>query len=83
MTVLAAGAVDWGALEKVVLASLLAGIGVTLCFSLAVRGITRFAEFRREGRSLPATLYATLALAGLAATTASVVIAIVVMTKKS
>jgi hypothetical protein len=34
--VLAESAVEWGALGKVVLASLIAGVGVTLCFSLAV-----------------------------------------------
>jgi hypothetical protein len=83
MTVLAAGAVDWNSLGKVVWVSLLAGVGVTLCFSLAVAGATRFAESRRAGRSLPATLYATLGLAGFAATIAAVVVAIVVMTKKS
>jgi hypothetical protein len=81
--ILAAGAVDWDSLGKVVVASLIAGVGVTLCFSLAVAGATRFAEFRRDGRSLQATVYAVAGLAGLAATIASVVIGIVVMTTKS
>jgi hypothetical protein len=82
-TVLAESAVEWGALGKVVLASLIAGVGVTLCFSLAVMGATRFAELRRAERNAGATFYAALGIAGLAATVASVVIAIAVMTKKS
>jgi NCAIR mutase (PurE)-related protein len=82
-TVLAAGAVDWNSLGKVVAASLIAGVGVTLCFSFAVAGATRFAEFRRDHRSGVAALYAIVGLAGLAATVASVVIGIAVMTKKS
>ena len=83
MRTLAASVVDWAALGKVVVASLIAGVGVTLCFSLAVAGATRFAEMRRDSRAVEATLYAVLGLAGLAATIVSVVLAIVVMTKKS
>jgi hypothetical protein len=79
----AESAVDWAALGKVVAASLVAGIGVTLCFSLAVVGATRFTELRRDQRGVGAAFYGVLALAGLAATVASVVIAITVMTKKS
>ena len=83
MISLAASAVDWAALEKVIVASLVAGIGVTFCFSLAVAGATRFAEMRRGNRAVEAAFFALLSLAGLAATIASVVIGIVVMTKKS
>jgi hypothetical protein len=80
---LAASAVDWGALGKVVVASLVSGVGITFCFSLAVAGVTRFAELRRADRGGLAVFYATLGLAGLAATVAAVVIGIAVMTKKS
>jgi predicted RND superfamily exporter protein len=83
MTALAAGAVDWDSLGKVVVAALIAGVGVTFCFSLAVAGATRFAERRRNHRNGEAILQAVVGLAGLAATIASVVIGIVVMTKKS
>ena len=82
MGALAAGAVDWDSLGKVVVAALVSGVGVTLCFSLAVAGATRFAELRRDQRSVEATLYAILGLLGLAATVAAVVIGIVVMTNK-
>jgi hypothetical protein len=80
--VLAGSAVDWGALGDVVLASLAAGVGITLFFSLAILGATRFAELRRDNRALGASLYAMLALAGLAATAASITVAIIVMTNK-
>jgi hypothetical protein len=82
MTSIAADIVDWGTLGKVVLYSLGAGVGVALCFSIAVVGATRFAEARRTGAGGPAAFYAVLATAGLAATTAAVVVGIVVMAKK-
>lgn len=83
MRALAASIVDWAALGKVVVASLAAGVGITLCFSLAIAGATRFAELRRDQRSIGAAFYAVIGLAGLAATVAAVVVAIAVMTKKS
>ena len=82
MTYLAGDIVDWGTLGQVVLYSLAAGVGVALCFSIAVVGATRFAEARRAGAGGPAALYAALATAGLAATTAAVIIGIVVMAQK-
>ena len=41
--------VDWAALRDVVVASLAAGVGVTVAFSLAILGLTRFADMRRDG----------------------------------
>ena len=72
--------VDWSALGQVVLYSLGAGVGVAICFSLAIMGATRWSEVRR-GTS--AAGYALLAVLGLAVTIGAVVIAIVVMTNKS
>ena len=83
MTALASTIVDWAALGKVVVASLLAGVGITICFSLAVAGATRFAEMRRDNRNGGAAFYAVIGLAGLAVTAAAVVIGIFVMAKKS
>jgi hypothetical protein len=80
---LAASVVDWAALGKVVVAALVAGVGVTFCFSLAVAGATRFAEMRRADRTAGAVVYAAIGIAGLLVTVAAVVIGIVVMTKKS
>jgi hypothetical protein len=82
LTSLAADIVDWGTLGQVVLYSLGAGVGVALCFSIAVVGATRFAEARRAGAGGSAAFYAVLATAGLAATTAAVIVGIIVMAKK-
>jgi len=84
MTLLAASSpvVDWSNLGQVVLYSLAAGVGVALCFSLAIVGATRFAEARRGTAGGPAALYALLAVAGLAATVGAVVVGIIVMASK-
>jgi hypothetical protein len=71
MSVLAASTpvVEWSKLGQVVVYSLAAGVGVALCFSLAILGATRFAEARRgSGGGAVAVLYAVLAAAGLVAT---------------
>ena len=76
--------VDWSKLGQVVLYSLGAGVGVALCFSLAIVGATRFAEARRgSAGGGGAAFYAVLAVAGLAATVAAVVGAIIIMASKT
>ena len=79
---LAADIVDWAALFEVVYTSLAAGLGVTLAFSLAVAGSTRFAEEVRENRMTRAAMYGVLAAFGLLVCLAAVVFGIVVMTAK-
>ena len=54
-------AVNVGDLLEVVWVSLLAGVGVTLTFSLVVLGSGRSAEAKRTGRDVAAIAYATLA----------------------
>jgi hypothetical protein len=81
--VIAGDIVDWAALGKVVVASLVAGVGASLCFAFAVLGATRFADMRRNERPLEAGFYAVLGLLGLAATVGAIVVGIVVMTQKS
>jgi hypothetical protein len=83
MIVLADSIVDWNTLGKVVVASLAAGVGVTVVFSLAIVGAARFADMRRDGRSLEATGYAVLLAVSLAVVAAAVTLGIVVMAKKS
>ena len=83
MRVIAGDIVDWAALGKVVVASAVAGVGVSLCFSFAVVGAIRFADMRRAERPLEAGLYAVLGLLGLAATVAAIFAGIVVMTQKT
>ena len=68
-------------LETVLYASV-AGIGLTLIFSLAIYGATRYADLSRDERPLAAAAAAVLAALALAATVASVVVGIVVMTQK-
>jgi hypothetical protein len=52
--------VDIEDLGKVVAASLVAGVGVTVVFSLAIHGAVRLVDSRRDGRPLEAFVYGTL-----------------------
>ena len=74
--------VDTQALLKTVAVAAVAGIGVTLVFSLAILGATRFAELNRDGRPAAAVAFGALGLLGLAAAAATVVIGIIVMGSK-
>jgi hypothetical protein len=67
-------------LWQTVAAAFIAGVGITFVFSLAVLGAARFTEASRDGRPLLATLFATLAVAGLIATVAVITIGVIVMT---
>jgi hypothetical protein len=81
--VILATVVDWEALLDVVIASLLGAVGVTVTFSLAIYGATRFAEVRRQARAGGGALaYGALAVGGLAVTTLAVAIGLVVMLSK-
>ena len=72
--------VDWEALGETVLAAFVAGVGVTLTFSLAILGAVRVAEASRDGRRLEAGFFGALGLLALAATLAAIVFGIVIMT---
>lgn len=74
--------VQSGDLVKTVVASLIAGVGVTAVFSVALWGGARFADLSRGGRPLAAGLAAALAALALATTLAAVAIGIVVMMSK-
>lgn len=69
-------------LIETVIASLVAGVGITVVFSFAIWGVARFADLSRSERPLAAG--ATAALAALAAlvTVVAVVFGIVVMARK-
>jgi hypothetical protein len=69
-------------LMQTVVASLVAGVGVTFIFSIGVWGVARFADLSRSERPVAAGAAAVLAALALAATAAAVVVGIVVMTKK-
>ena len=59
-----------------------AGVGVTVVFSVAVLGATRAADLRRDDRAGQAILFAGLGLLGFAATIGAVVYAITLITTK-
>ncbi len=69
-------------LLETVVASLLAGVGVTVIFSVAIWGVARFADLSRNERPLAAGAAATLAGLAMLATLAAVAFGIVVMTRK-
>jgi hypothetical protein len=74
--------VQTGDLVKTVIASLVAGVGVTFVFSVAIWGGARFADLSRGGRPVAAWAAAALGVLALASTLAAVVIGIVVMMSK-
>jgi hypothetical protein len=79
---LIASIVDGEALLEVVWTSLLAGIGVTAIFAVAILGGTRAADASRGGQPVAAVAFGALALLALAGVAAAVVFGIVVMTQK-
>jgi hypothetical protein len=82
MSLFASSIVDWNAIGKVVLYSLIAVVGVSVAFGLAIRGTVRFADLRRDGRGPEATAYAVVALTGLLISCAAVGYGIYLMTQK-
>lgn len=82
-TMLADAVIDWGALGKVVLYSLVAGVGVPVVYAFAVLGAGRSTDAARSHRNGAATAYALLALLGAAACIAAIVFGIVLLTQKS
>jgi len=69
-------------LLQTILASLVAGVGITFVFSLAIWGAARFVDFNRDQRPFAAGAAAALGGLALAVTLATVVVGIVVMTSK-
>jgi hypothetical protein len=71
--------VDTGDLGQTVAAAFVAGIGVTLVFSLGILGAARFSEASRDGRPLLATVFGTLAVLGFLGMLAAVALGVVLM----
>ena len=69
-------------LLRTVLAALVSGVGVTIVFSLAIYGATRFADFSRDERPVAGAAAATLTILALLVTLAAVVVGVVAMTQK-
>lgn len=71
--------VDTEALLDTVIASLVAGVGITVIASLAIFGFATSAQMRREGRGGPAALAGALAVLASAVFAATIAIGLVVM----
>jgi hypothetical protein len=69
-------------LAQSVVASVVAGVGVTFAFSMAIWGAARFADLSRDERPLAAAGAAVVGVVALAVTLGAVVVGIVVMTSK-
>jgi hypothetical protein len=69
-------------LLETVVVSLVAGVGVTFVFSIAIWGVARFADLSRNDRPLAAGASIAIAALALLGTLAGVVFGIVVMTSK-
>jgi hypothetical protein len=69
-------------LLQTVVASLIAGVGISLVFSIAIWGAARFVDLSRGERPVAAFGAAAVAVAGLVATMAAVVFGIVIMSSK-
>jgi hypothetical protein len=74
--------VETGQLIETIVVSVVAGVGVTVTFSVAIWGAARFADLNREDRTATATLALATAGLALAVVAAAVVFGIVVMTSK-
>lgn len=69
-------------LWQTVVASVVAGLGVTFAFSVGIWGAGQFIELNRNDRPLAAAGAAAVGVLGLAAVAAAVIIGIIVMTHK-
>lgn len=69
-------------LLETVVASLVAGVGITVVFSVAIWGVARFADLSRSERPLAAGAAATLAGLAVIVTLAAVAFGIVIMSRK-
>jgi len=62
--------------------ALVAAVGITAAFSIAIYGVTRFADLNREQRPLVAGLAGLLAAIALIVCLAGIVLGIIVTTSK-
>jgi hypothetical protein len=74
--------VDTGTLGKVILYSLLAGVGVSLVFALGVSSAAGLVDAVRERRTLAGALWGLTTIVCLAGSLAAIVLGVVVMSSK-
>jgi predicted membrane channel-forming protein YqfA (hemolysin III family) len=80
---LIAAVINTHALLKMAYSSLLAGVAVAVVFSIAILGLTRSIEMRREDRTSAAGIYTAVAAVGLLLTTAIVIYGLILVTHKT
>jgi hypothetical protein len=73
---LLAAIVDTTALLKVVVYSVVLGVGVTCAFSVSIFGMVRFDEMRRNGRLPAASFFAIVVASTLAISVGAIVLGI-------
>jgi hypothetical protein len=76
-------AIEFHALGQVVWVSFVAGVGVTVLFSLVVFGAGKAGEARRSGQGTEAAAYSALAICAMLVVAVAVVFAVYVMLDKS
>lgn len=81
MSVLATKIVDVGQLAQVIYVALIAGVVVSLAFSLVIRGAVRAGEHRRTRPAL-AGMHALLATIGMLVVAGAIVFGVSVMLSK-
>jgi hypothetical protein len=74
--------IDTHAAWQAIWTAAVAGVGISIVFSLAVLGATRSTDLRRDDRDGQAMVYGVLALVAFAATIGAVVYAITLITTK-
>ncbi len=76
------GAIDFHAIGQVIWVSLVATVGVTVLYSLAIYGFGKATEARRRGQESAATGYVALAVTALVVFAGFVVVGVTVMLHK-
>jgi hypothetical protein len=74
--------IDFHALGQVMWVSLVAGIGVTVLFSLVIWGADKAGGARREGQEGQALAYGAAAVAAMVVFSIAVVLGVIVMLRK-
>jgi predicted permease len=74
--------VQWKDLWQTMVASLVAGVGITFAFSVGIWGSGQFLELSRDERPVAATAAGVVGAVGFLCVIAAVVIGILVMTQK-
>jgi hypothetical protein len=75
-------AIEFGTLFEVIWTALLAGVAITVIYSLVIYGSSQAAEARRDGRGLAATGHAILAAVAMAGVVVSIALALIVILDK-